>query len=106
MLIIEHASLSSLLLGFACAAVLWLVDRLNSWLVATGLLLSYIVSLLGVILALPLYPWNDLVVLLKAMSRGLLLGRGMAPRFRQLFDQDAVKGYYSRMPRDPRYPVV
>jgi hypothetical protein len=81
MLILEQAGLS-LLLGLACAAVPWLAGRLNSWLLAMGLLLGIMVSVLGVILALPLYPWNNLVVLLTAISGGLLLGRAMAPRFR------------------------
>jgi hypothetical protein len=81
MLIIEQ-SLLSYPLALACAAVPWLALGLRSWLLAGGLIVGILVSVLGVVFALPLYPWSELVVLLMALTGGLLLGRGMPPRFR------------------------
>jgi hypothetical protein len=80
-LIIEQ-SLLSYPLALACAAVPWLALRVRSRLLAGGLIGGILVSVLGVIFALPLYPWSEFVVLLIAFTGGLLLGRGMPPRFR------------------------
>jgi hypothetical protein len=72
----------SLALALVCAAIPWLARPLGTWPLAIGLIIGIAVDLIGVVLALPLYPWLDLAVLLVAWSGGLLLGRGMAPRFR------------------------
>jgi hypothetical protein len=72
----------SLALVLVCSAIPWLARPLRGWTLAIGLVVGVAVDLLGVVLALPLYPWIDLVVLVVAWSGGLLLGRGMAPRFR------------------------
>jgi hypothetical protein len=80
MLIIEQTVLS-LVMALVCAAVPWLARRLRSWLLAVGLLLGIVVSLLATLLGISLYPWSNLVVLLMALTGGLLLGRGMPPRF-------------------------
>ena len=81
MLAIEQFVLS-LLLALACAAVPWLARRLRSRLLAIGLGISLLLTILGLVLSVAPYPWTDLVVLLTALTGGLLLGRGMPPRFR------------------------
>jgi hypothetical protein len=70
------------------------------------------VSLLGVVLALPLFPWSNVAVLLMALTGGLLLGRGMPPRFQPflilllvLSVEDAVQtaltGGFTPLPSSP-----
>lgn len=81
MLIFEQ-SLLDYLLAFACAVVPWLALRLRNWQLVGGLILGIILSLFGVVFALPLYPWSNVVVLLTALTCGLLLGRSIPPRFR------------------------
>lgn len=115
MLVIEQ-SLLSYPLALACTAVPWLALRLRGWLLAGGLMLGILMSLLGGIFALPLYPWNDLVVLLTALTGGLLLGRGMPPRFRPFLIlllilsvadavQIALTGGFTPLPRSlPAHP--
>jgi hypothetical protein len=71
----------SLALTLICAAIPWLARPLGGWPLAIGLIVGIMVNVLGVALSLPLYPWINLVVLLVAWSGGLLLGRGIAPRF-------------------------
>ncbi|HEV2459577.1 MAG TPA: hypothetical protein VGS80_14570 [Ktedonobacterales bacterium] len=72
----------SLLLALVCSAIPWLAHPLGSRSLAIGLVVGIVVGLVGVVRPFPPYPWADLVVLLVAWSGGLLLGRGMAPRFR------------------------
>lgn len=72
----------SLALVLACSAIPWLAHPLGSWPLVIGLAAGITLDLFSVVLALPLYPWINLVVLIVAWSCGLLLGRGMAPRFR------------------------
>jgi hypothetical protein len=72
----------SLALALLCAAIPWLARRLGGWSLAIGLVVGIAVSLVGVARPFPPYPWADLVVLMVAWTGGLLLGRGMAPRFR------------------------
>jgi hypothetical protein len=72
----------SLALALICSAIPWLVRPLHFWPLLIGLVVGVTVGLLGAVLALPLSLWTDLVVLVVAWSSGLLLGRGMAPRFR------------------------
>jgi hypothetical protein len=74
----------SLALALICAAIPWLACPLGGWPLAIGLGAGIALNLIGVVLALPLYPWIDLVVLVVAWSGGLLLGRGIAPHFRPL----------------------
>lgn len=81
MLAIEQTGLD-LLLALACAAVPWLARPLRSWLVAIGLAGGIVLSIVGAVVSLPTYPWSNLVVLLVALSGGLLVGRGLPPRFR------------------------
>lgn len=112
MTLISEQTILSLLLALGCAAVPWLTRRLHSWLLVGGLLLGLLVSPLGVLLALPLYPWSDLVVLLMALTGGLLLGRGIPPRFRPLLIllvllsvedavQTALTGGFTPLPTSP-----
>ena len=72
----------SLALALLCTAIPWLARNLGSWPLALALVIGITVNLLGVALSLPLYPWINLVVLMVAWSGGLLLGRGVPPRFR------------------------
>jgi uncharacterized membrane protein (DUF485 family) len=75
----------SLALALLCAAIPWLARPLSGRSLAIGLVVGIAVSLIGVVRPFPpypSYPWADLVVLVVAWSGGLLLGRGMAPRFR------------------------
>jgi hypothetical protein len=72
----------SLALALVCAAIPWLARPLGGWPLAIGLGAGITLNLIGVALALPLYPWIDLVVLVAAWSGGLLLGRGLSPQFR------------------------
>lgn len=71
----------SLVLAMICSAIPWLARRLHFWPLVVGLVLGVTVGLIGAVLALPPYPWADLVVLVVAWSGGLLLGRGMPARF-------------------------
>lgn len=71
----------SLTLALICTLIPWLTRPLGGWPLAIGLVAGITLYLIGVVLALPLYPWIDLVVLVVAWSGGLLLGRGMPPRF-------------------------
>jgi hypothetical protein len=72
----------SLALALVCSAIPWLAHPLPGWLLAMALVVGITANLLGMVLALPLYPWLDLVVLVVAWSGGLLLGRSVAPSFR------------------------
>jgi hypothetical protein len=71
----------SLALALLCAAIPWLARPLGGWPLGIALVVGIAVSLIGVARPLPPFPWADLVVLVVAWSGGLLLGRGMAPRF-------------------------
>jgi hypothetical protein len=81
MLAIEQTALS-LALALACAAVPWLALRLRGRLLAVGLVVGILLAILGAVLSVAPYPWSNLVVLLTALTGGLLLGRGLPPRFR------------------------
>lgn len=72
----------SLLLALVCSAVPWLARPLGGLSLAIGLGGGIAVGFMSLVLALPLYPWSDLVVLVVAWSGGLLLGRWVAPHFR------------------------
>lgn len=72
----------SLAVALVSSAVPWVARPLRGRYLAIGLVVGLAVSVVGVLAALPLFPWTDLLVLLMAWSGGLLLGRGVAPRFR------------------------
>jgi hypothetical protein len=72
----------SLLLALVCSAIPWLARLLGGRSLAIGLVVGITVSLMGVVHPFPPSPLADLGVLVVAWSGGLLLGRGMAPRFR------------------------
>lgn len=72
----------SLLLALMCSAMPWLARPLGGWALAIALVVGIAVGLMSLVLALPLYPWSDLAVLMAAWSAGLLLGRWVAPHFR------------------------
>jgi hypothetical protein len=81
LLAIEQTGLD-LLLAVACAAGPWLARPLRSWLLAIGLAGGIVLSIVGAVVSLPIYPWSNFVVLLVAVTGGLLVGRGLPPRFR------------------------
>jgi hypothetical protein len=81
MLAIEQTSLS-LALALACSAVPWLALRLRGRLLAVGLVVGVLLAILGTFLSDAPYPWSNFVVLLTALTSGLLLGRGILPRAR------------------------
>jgi hypothetical protein len=72
----------SIALALVCSAISWLARTLGGGSLAIVLAVGITVGLIGLVRPYPLYPWADLVVLVVAWSGGLLLGRGMAPRFR------------------------
>jgi hypothetical protein len=71
----------SLALALLCAAIPWLARPLTGWALVIALAVGIALSLVGAVLAQPASPWADLGALLVAWSGGLLLGRGLAPRF-------------------------
>ena len=71
----------SLVLALVCTAIPRLARPLGSRPLAIGLGAGIALNVIGAVLALPLSPWIDLVVLAVAWSGGLLLGRSIAPRF-------------------------
>jgi len=73
------------ILALACAAVPWLAHRLKSRVIAIGLGAGIVLSVLGIVLSVSPYPWTDLVVLLVALTGGLLLARGLPARFWPFF---------------------
>lgn len=82
MLPIPLALALSIALALVCSAIPWLARSLGGRSLAIGLLAGITVGLVGVARPFPPYLWADLVVLVVAWSGGLLLGRGIAPRFR------------------------
>lgn len=71
----------SFTLVLVCGAITWLTRPLGSRSLTVALVVGIVANLIGVVLTLPLYPWIDLAVLVVAWTGGLLLGRGIAPRF-------------------------
>lgn len=76
----------SLALVLICSAVPWLARHLRGRhlviALVVGLVVGVAVGIVGAVRDLPLSPVTDLMVLVVAWSGGLLLGRGIAPRFR------------------------
>jgi hypothetical protein len=98
----------SLALTLICSAIPWLARPLHFWPLVIGLVVGVIVGLLGAVLAVPLSSWTNLVVLVVAWTGGLLLGRGLAPRFASVllvflclsvFDVLLALGGYPQAPR-------
>jgi hypothetical protein len=75
----------SVVLTLICSAVPWLARHLRGrYLVialAAGIVVGIAAGVFGAVRALPLSPVTDLMVLVVAWSGGLLLGRGIPPRF-------------------------
>jgi hypothetical protein len=72
----------SIPLTLLCSAAAWLTRRFKGWLLTVGLGLGIALAVVGIVFGLAFYPWTDLVVLLVAVTGGLLLGRIIPPRFR------------------------
>jgi hypothetical protein len=72
----------SLALVLVCSAIPWVARTLRNWPLSIVLVVGGIAIVVGALLALPQFPWLDLVVLVAAWSGGLLLGRSVAPGFR------------------------
>jgi hypothetical protein len=67
----------SLVLALLCAAIPWGAKQLKSWPIAMVFGAGLVLSILGIVFSIAGYPWTDLLVLLVAVSAGLLLGRAM-----------------------------
>ncbi len=72
----------SIPLTLVCAAAPWLTRQLKGWVLTLGLGLGIVLVVVGIVFSLAFYPWTNLVVLLVAVTGGLLLGRIIPPRFR------------------------
>jgi hypothetical protein len=72
----------SIPLTLLCSAAPWLTRQFKGWLLTLGLGLGIALAVVGIVFSLAVYPWTDLVVLLVAVTGGLLLGRIIPPRFR------------------------
>lgn len=68
-------------LALACSAIPWLTRQVKTRFLTIGLALGIALAAGGIVFSLAYYPWTDLVVLLVALTGGLLLGRGIPPRF-------------------------
>jgi hypothetical protein len=94
MLALPHVTVQSMALVFVlsvalaliCSAVPWLARSLRRQHLVIALVVGLVVGItagaIGAVRALSLSPVTDLLVLEVAWSGGLLLGRGIAPRFR------------------------
>jgi hypothetical protein len=80
----EESAMLSIPVTLVCCAVPWLTRQVTNWLLAIGLVLGIALAVIGIVFSLAYYPWTDLVVLLVALTGGLLLGRVIPPRFRPL----------------------
>lgn len=74
------AFLESLIIALLSAAAPWLVAPIKRWPIATALGIGLVLTILGAALSVGPYPWTNLVVLLVALSAGVLLGRSMPTR--------------------------
>ena len=72
----------SIPLTLLCSAAPWLTRQVKGWLLTLGLGLGIALVVVGIVFSLAFYPWTNLVVLLVAVTGGLLLGRIIPPRFR------------------------
>lgn len=69
----------SILLALACSTVTWLLHRLRRLPLALGLAVGIVMMASGAFLSVA-YPWSNILVLLVALTAGMLLGRGIAAR--------------------------
>jgi hypothetical protein len=67
----------ALLVALAFTVVPWLARQVSSRLLLIGLGGGAVLAILGSVFAVAPYPWTDLVVVLVAVTGGLLLGRVM-----------------------------
>lgn len=78
------AFLLSLIFAVVSAAAPWLLKRVKNTPLAVALVLGIILSALTVVFNINLYPWSNALVLLVALSAGVLLARSRPPRVRPL----------------------
>src|SRR5438270_1801390 len=67
----------SLLLTLLCTALAWGTKQLKKWPIATVFGDGLALTILGAVFSVAAYPWTDVLVLLVAVTAGLLLGRAM-----------------------------
>ncbi len=70
----------SLVLALLCTTIPWGTKQSKSWPIAIVLGVSIVLSILGTTFSAAWYPWTDIVVLLAAVTAGLLLGRAMSAK--------------------------
>jgi hypothetical protein len=70
----------SFLVALSFGASPWLATKYGRKPLMVGLLIGVTIAIVGSGLALPLYPWTDLVVILIAFAGGVLLGRLLPPK--------------------------
>jgi len=71
------AIILSLVLALLCTTISWGTKQFKSWPIAIGLGIGIVLSILGAIFSAAWYPWTNIIVLLVAVTAGLLLGRAM-----------------------------
>ena len=72
----------SLVLAVLCVVIPWGTKQIKSWLIAIVFGAGLALSILGIVFSVAWYPWTDLLVLLVAVSAGLLLSRAMPTKLR------------------------
>lgn len=70
----------TLVMALLSACVPWLVPQVNRWRIAAALVIGLALAILGMALSMGPYPWTILVVLLVALSAGILVGRSIPAR--------------------------
>jgi len=67
----------SLVLAVFCAVIPWGTKQIKSWPIVIVFGAGLVLGILGIVFSLAWYPWTDLLVLLVAVSAGLLLSRAI-----------------------------
>jgi len=67
----------SLVLAALCDGIPWGTKRIKGWPIAIVFGAGLVLGILGIVFSVAWYPWTDLLVLLVAVSAGLLLSRAM-----------------------------
>lgn len=70
----------SLALTVLCTMVPWGARQVKSWQIALVVGAALILSVLGIVFSLAWYPWTDLLILLGALSGGVVLSRVMSTK--------------------------
>jgi hypothetical protein len=63
----------SLVVALLCAAFAWGTKQFKSWVIAIGFDAGLVLDLPGIAFSVASYPWSDVLVLLVAVTAGLLM---------------------------------